>query len=249
MSKSSPVVLVTGASSGLGAAMATRFRAAGSKVIGVSRSKPSVALDGWCQADITVPADRERVAMEGLAAFGALDVLINNAGVGLYETWEESAEADLRRMFELNFFAMVLLTQRLLPALKQSRGTVINTASIAGKVPVACMGGYCASKYAVTAYSDTLRQELQPAGVHVINLIVGRIHTNFGSNIMGTRKSPSTPELGHATPAGLAEAVYAGWRKRRREVVYPGWYGWLPLVARWLPGQWDRGNRRKWGLE
>jgi len=245
----SPVVAITGASSGLGAAMAARFQTGGCRVVAICRHQPTVAVDHWLPADITLPADRARIVAELQARYGRLDVLVNNAGIGLYDTWEETEEAALRQMFELNFFAVCLLTQACLPALRASRGTIINTASVAGKLPVACMGGYCATKYALTAYSDTLRQELAPSGIQVVNLVVGRISTGFTSRSLGGRRAPSTPDVGRATPAGLADAAWRAWRHRRRQAIYPGWYRLVLLFARWWPGLWDAANRRKWRLD
>ncbi len=242
-----PAVLITGASKGIGKALALEFRRRGFAVAGVSRSQPDYELDLWIDADVTSPEARARVLREYTAAFGdRLDVLINNAGRGIQETWEAMSETDLRDVFELNVFAMILLTREFLGALKNAEGTVINVSSVAGKMPVACMGAYCATKYAVNAFSDSLRIELKPHRVHVLNLIVGRISTGFGDRVLGSRHAPSTPGKGSAEK--LAAHVYKAWRRKKSEIVHPGWYRLLFPLPVLLPRLYARANLKKWNL-
>ncbi|NPA17373.1 MAG: SDR family NAD(P)-dependent oxidoreductase [Aquificae bacterium] len=173
-----------------------------------------------------------------------IDVLINNAGIGLYESWEEMDMADLRRLFEVNFFSVVLLTKLFLPHLKEKKGSVINVSSVAGKLYVPFMGGYCASKYALNAFSDSLRAELLNDGVHVLNLIVGRINTGFSSRAMGSKKPPDTP-FGDS-PEGFADAVYSAYLKRKREITYPRWYRYFIWISRLFAPVYDRIVLKKW---
>ncbi len=251
MSKSErAVALITGASRGLGLAMGQRFSREGFLVVALSRSEPTVRFDDWLPTDLTDAGEREAAIREIRERYGRLDLLINNAGVGMYERWEETSPEDLRQLFEINVFSMISLTQGCLPLLRESRGTIINTASVAGKVPVACMGAYCATKYAVTAFSDTLRIELKPHGVHVMNLIVGRISTGFSEHSLGSMRPASSPELGpKPTPEGLAERVCEAWRRRRRQVTYPRWGALLQPVVRLFPAFWERENLRRWKLD
>jgi short-subunit dehydrogenase len=249
MNEAQKVVLITGVSSGLGAAMAAVFKAAGHCVVGISRSFPTVSVDLWLRADITLPADRQRIVDDSLAAYGRIDVLVNNAGIGCYQTWEELREEDLRAAFELNLFAPVLLTQLCLPHLLASGGSVINISSVAGKLYVPCMGPYCASKAALTFFSNTLRAEMSHRGLHVLDMIVGRINTGFSLRSLGGRKPPSSPGGGSATPDDLAKAVYKGWRQRQRTITYPGWNRWIvPLLLGPLNRVFEKENRKRWGL-
>ena len=187
------VAVITGASKGIGAALAREFQRRDWHVIAVSRTQPDDPGLQWIEADITVPADRRALAQEIRSTAGRTDVLVNNAGRGLFATWEEMDIQDLQSLFELNLIAHVHMTQLFLDMLRESRGAVINTSSVAGKLAVPCMGAYCATKYALNAFSDSLRIELAPSGIHVLNLIVGRIDTGFSRQALGDRQPPETP--------------------------------------------------------
>lgn len=240
-------VLITGASRGIGLALAREFRTHSFCVVGVSRSEiPEGAVDKWIQADVATDAGQAIVERKIASQVASLDVLINNAGRGIQETWESMDEADLRAVMELNFFAPVLLTRRLLPSLRASKGTVINVSSAAGKVGIACMGGYCASKFALSAFSESLRAEVEPDGVGVLNLIVGRIATGFGDHVLGSRTAPST--RGIASADRLARATLRAYRRGRREIVFPAWYRAAILAAHLIPGIFYRKARQAWGL-
>jgi len=240
------VTVITGASSGIGAALAAKFKSEGHIVVGVSRSEPSIELDLWCKADLTSKTDRQSVLETVTEKFGRCDVIINNAGVGLYDTWENIGEDALRLEFELNFFAVVDMTKLFLPLLKESKGTVINTSSIAGKLYVPCMGSYCATKSAVYMFSHTLRAEVKSYGVKVLNLIVGRINTGFSSRSYGEMKPPSTP--GGGCPKKLAVKVFKAYLKGKRQITYPLWYEFVVPVVKLLGGVYDNINIKKWKL-
>jgi len=238
--------LITGISKGIGKALALRFSKEGYRIHGVSRTAPDFPLDSWIQADLTQPADRMRIREEFLTQTDTLEVLINNAGRGLYSTWEDTSPEDLRAVFELNFFSLVELSRSLLPELKKTRGKLINISSVAGKFYVPCMGGYCSTKYALNAFSDSLRVELLPYGVHVLNCIVGRISTGFSISALGNRTPPHTPGSGSAEK--LADAIYTAFRKNKREIVFPRWYLPFQLVVKTFPSLYDRLNLKKWNL-
>ena len=239
-------VLITGASSGLGRAMAARFRRDGFTVIGVSRHCPEATVDRWIEADLTTAAGRDLVARTMQDEVGTLTVLINNAGKGSYATWEELPENELREIFELNFFAPVLLTGLLLPLLEKSGGMIINIASVAGRMYVPCMGAYCATKAAMNLYSDSLRPELAKRRIGVLNVMPGRIDTGFSSRAFGRRQPPETPGGGNAEV--FADHVIMAYRRRRRHLVYPGWYRLAMLLPKLIPGLYDKKNIQLWRL-
>ncbi len=243
---SKPIALITGASSGLGLAMALRFRSEGFVVVGVCRHRPGFELDRWIEADITLPEDRDVIVKAITEEFDGIDVLINNAGKGSYATWEEMPEHDLRDIFELNFFAPVLLTGKLLPFLEKKRGTIINISSVAGGLHVPCMGAYCATKAAYKLYSDSLRPEILRRHVKVMTVMPGRIDTGFSSRALGARKPPETPGGGNADR--FAAKVFAAYRKGRRCLIYPFWYRLVMMLPGILPGLYDRKNIQLWRL-
>ncbi|MDD5697075.1 MAG: SDR family NAD(P)-dependent oxidoreductase [Victivallaceae bacterium] len=242
------VALITGVSGGLGEAMAEVFKEKGFRVIGACRSEPAIELDRWFKTDIT----RENACRELLAGvreeFGRLDVLINNSGKGNYATWEEFSEVEVRDLFELNFFALVNMTRTFLPLLQESQGTVINIASVAGLTYVPCMGPYCATKYAVCAFSDTLRAEVKGYGIRVLNVAPGRINTTgFSKRALGRRTPPDTPD-GGSNPPGLACHVYRAYQRGRRSVLYPRIYIFFLWFTRSFPRTYDWAARKLWKL-
>ncbi len=240
------VVVVTGASSGIGESIAAKFKNEGFLVVGVSRSEPEVEVDLWSKADLTNKEERESVFKDVAEKFGRCDVLVNNAGVGLYDTWENIDEEALRREFELNFFAVVDMTKLFLPFLKETKGTVINTSSVAAKIYVPCMGSYCATKSAVYMFSHSLRAEVKKYGVGVLNLIVGRINTGFSSRSFGGLNPPSSP--GGGCPKKLADKVFKAYKKRKRQITYPFWYEFVAPVVKLLGPVYDNINIKKWGI-
>lgn len=239
-------VFITGVSSGLGKYMALKFMKEGFSVAGVSRTKPDFELDFWMQADITSDADRNLMISEFRKKFNNLDVLINNAGKGIYEKWENTSEAELRDIFELNVFSLVAVTGLFLPMLKETKGTIINISSIAAVIYVPCMGPYCATKSAVSAFSDTLRVELYSSGVHVMNVMPGRISTGFSERALGKLRPPATP--GRSAPELFAEKLFAGYRKRLKQMIFPAWYVFLIYLMKFFTGFYEKQNIKKWKL-
>lgn len=245
--------LITGVSSGLGKAMALYFAEKNITVIGVSRSEPKDLPDTirWVGADITIPADRARLVEQVSAITGGkLDILINNAGKGIYATWEEMEEADLREVFELDFFAPIELTKSLLPLLASAHGSVINISSAAGRIWVPCMGAYCAAKAALAMFSNSLRQEVRKYHIHVLDVAPGQVNTGFSSRSCGARRPPNSPGSSSHSPADLAKTVYSAWKRKKQRITYPRSLSFALFVVRAiLPGLYDRINRKLWGLD
>src|ERR1700682_1370150 len=187
------VVLITGASEGLGAACVDVFRRRGAKLALTARNESKLRETGGADAlvvpgDITHPETRERVVSATLERYGAIDILINNAGVGLYSpAWKAPMES-ARAMFELNFFAPLALTQLVAPVMRRQRGgTVVNVGSIAGKVTLPWFTLYSASKYALGSLTDGLRMELQPYGIHAMTVCPGYVKTAFQQHVLAGR--------------------------------------------------------------
>ncbi len=178
------VVLVTGANSGIGEAIALAFLEAGATVFGMARRKEAVEEARkrhpkirWLLADV---ADGKQVkpAVEAVTKeAGRLDVLVNNAGIYYFSSLEMTTEEQVRKQFEVNVFGTTFATQAALPALKKSRGCVINNASILGHRPSTDAGLYAATKAAIESLTRSWALELAPFGVRVNAVAPGPIDT------------------------------------------------------------------------
>lgn len=190
-----PVVLITGCSSGIGAASARRFAQAGYHVFASMRRPGSTnpllqeaASAGWDlstpQLDVTDEASVTGAMASVLAGTGGrLDVLVNNAGYYCMGPIEETSPADLRAQMETNVLGVLRVTRAVLPTMRaQQRGTVINVSSVAGVVVVPLVGPYHASKWALEALSEALRYEVSRFGVRVVTIEPGPMETAFYRN-------------------------------------------------------------------
>jgi NAD(P)-dependent dehydrogenase (short-subunit alcohol dehydrogenase family) len=149
---------------------------------GVDKMADLVGLGAHAVAlDVSDPAGIERAIAEVTAAHGGVDVLVNNAGFGLYGAIEDVPLADARYQFEVNLFGAARLTQLVLPSMRAKRaGTIINISSMGGKIYTSLGGWYHASKHAVEGWSDCLRLEVAPFGIDVVIIEPGLIETGFG---------------------------------------------------------------------
>lgn len=243
-----PVALVTGSSSGLGAALAAALTADGYRVIGAGRNRPAdVPQEEFIVADFARPDAVGAVEAELRRRTGRLDLLVNNAGFGAYAAWEELPEAELRRMFEVDFFAPVALTATLLPLLKDSKGAIVNIASVAAKAPVPCMGAYCAAKAALAQFSETLHAETRIHGITVLTVYPGRISTGFSARAVQMRECPETPGS-RIDPGVFARRVLRQLKTRRRALVFPFWYRFFIVFTRLCPELYDRCALKVWKL-
>ncbi len=242
------IALVTGSSSGLGAAAAAALRRRNFRVIGLGRRRPDgVAESDFIVCDLAQPDAAATVRREFDRRADRLDVLVNNAGFGGYATWEELPETELRRMFEVDFFAPVALARAFLISLKQTRGAIINLASVAALAPVPCMGAYSAVKAALAQFSFTLRAEAGVSGVRVLTVCPGRISTGFSSRAVTLRDCPETPG-NQIDPGRLADQMLRALDRNSRRVIFPGWYGLFIAFTRLCPELYDRLALRAWKM-
>jgi short-subunit dehydrogenase len=182
------IVLVTGASSGIGLALAKQFLEKGFKVYGTTRKPVSADAQtghgiAFLPLDVTdQPAQQECISLI-LKREGHIDILVNNAGFGLMGPLAEIPDSEMKRQFETNFFGLASMNRFVIPCMiEQGSGIIVNISSISGVMPSAFSGAYCASKAAVNAYSDSLRMELKPFGIKVLTVQPGGIRSNFGEN-------------------------------------------------------------------
>src|SRR3954464_14777844 len=185
------VIIVTGASSGIGEATARRLARAGSKVVLSARRPerlealareldPAGANALAVAGDVTNPADREKLVVATRAKFGRIDALVNNAGYGTRGPVEIVPVDAIRKNFETNLFSLIALTQLVLPEMRaRGSGRIINIGSVAGKIARPLSSIYDATKHALEAITDGLRGELKPFGIQVSLIRPGFILTEF----------------------------------------------------------------------
>jgi short-subunit dehydrogenase len=200
-------VVVTGASSGIGRAIAQACAKRGDTVIASGRNE--AALRDLGPNVIAVPGDvtRDEDRLRLIATAGEFDVLVNNAGRGYYAAFKDIDAHELESLFQLNVIAPMRLTQLALPALERSRGVVVMMSSVAGVVSSPKLGAYSASKFALEALSIALRAEVASAGVSVVVVRPGPVDTPFRENAYtrSTRPGVRPPGSSPQTPESIAE--------------------------------------------
>ncbi|MGO8688820.1 MAG: SDR family NAD(P)-dependent oxidoreductase [Thermoguttaceae bacterium] len=254
------VVLVTGGSSGLGRVIAEQFAAEGSKVAvaalegeAVQQAAAQMRAAGHdvlpIHADITRQDDVERMIRETLSRFGRLDVLVNNAGRSMRRKVLDTTPEQFRELMELNLIGLVRSTRAAAPHLLQQRGHVVNIGSLGAKSAGRWLGAYPATKFAVAAYSQQLRLELGPQGLHVLLVCPGPIQRSDPRlyPLAGLEDVPEharRPGAGVKTraiaPGRLAEMILRACQRRQPELVVPGRARLLFALSQLFPrlGDW-----------
>ena len=261
------VVLVTGGSSGFGRVIAEAFAAAGAKlaIAGLEADAVRQAADEMqaagrdvfgVQADITRQEDVDRLFAETLERFGRLDVLVNNAGRSMRGKVLDTTPDQFRELMELNLIALVRCTRTAAPHLLETRGHVVNIGSLASKSAARWVGAYPATKFAVAAYSQQLRLELGPQGLHVLLVCPGPIQRK-DARLYPLEGLEDMPEIARSPGAGvrvpltrperLAAAILRACQRRQPELVVPGrvrilfalsqlWPSLGDAIVRWKSG-------------
>lgn len=186
MSRKNDVALVTGASTGIGRAVAAALAAAGFDVVGTSRDASKAdALAGVTFIDLDVASDASvaTAVASVLASHGRIDVLVNNAGLGSAGAAEESSVEQAQHLFDVNVFGVMRLTNAVLPMMREQRhGRIINLSSIVGIIPQPYMAVYSATKHAIEGYSESLDHEVREFGVRVSVVEPAWTNTRFDAN-------------------------------------------------------------------
>ncbi len=180
------VALVTGASSGIGRAAARALSEAGFGVVGTSRDAAKAApLDGVRFLDLDVTRDESVNALvaQVIDRFGRIDVLVNNAGVGMAGAAEESSMGQTQAVFDTNLFGTIRMTNAVLPHMRAQRaGRIVNVSSVLGLIPAPYMAIYAATKHAVEGYSESVDHEVREHGIRVLLVEPGYTSTAFEAN-------------------------------------------------------------------
>ena len=231
---SSPVWLITGCSTGFGRELAAQVLAHGWRAVVTARDPAKVAdlVRGRedralaLALDVDQRAQVDAVVAQAEAKFGAIDVLVNNAGYGYLAAIEEGEDAEIRAMFETNLFGLIAATQAVLPGMRaRRRGHIVNISSIGGLVSFPATGFYHATKYAMEGLSESLAQEVAPLGIKVTVVEPGPFRTDFAGRSIrqsatriddyaataGVRRSQTEARHGNQVgdPVRGAEAIIA----------------------------------------
>jgi short-subunit dehydrogenase len=201
------VALVTGASSGIGRATAKALQNAGYRVFGTSRRVAAESADGvtMLACDVTNDQSVAKLVEEVLAKAGRIDLLVNNAGIGLLGGAEESSTAQARALFDVNVFGVLRVTNAVLPAMRrQGKGRIVNLSSVLGLIPAPYSALYASTKHAIEGYSESLDHELRIFGIRVVLVEPAYTRTSFEENLV---KPDQLLDIYDAARAGMNEVL------------------------------------------
>jgi short-subunit dehydrogenase len=254
------VVVVTGASMGIGEAIAKVFVESGANVVLLSRdatrAEAARVRIGFAEhtaafsCDVRHSEEIDRVLALTLHHFQRIDVWINNAGHGLRDSVSQMDMSSFHDMFETNFFGAVSATQKVIPVMRQQGGgTIINISSVAGHIPLPFNAGYSATKFALNAIGKGTGVELKKDGIHVLTVCPGYVATAFSANaVRGNELKKVRPNSVRGISAErVARATLQGYLKGKREVIVP-WTMHIPVkLYQLFPGlvEWAMGRMAK----
>jgi short-subunit dehydrogenase len=245
-------ILITGASQGIGKALADQAARRGARVLAAARSLElledlSVAVRGRgdqleiVQADVTDSMDRGRMLEAAVACFGGLDVLVNNAGIGATGHFADVSPERLRKIMEVNFFGLAETTRLFIPLLRMGNfPAIVNISSVAGKRGIPARSEYSASKFAVQGFSEALRAELDMDGIDVLLVCPGLTQTNFSKNMLEQKAKVKLDHLRGMTADDVAIATLKAIEQGRHEVCLTFQGKLMALINRFLPRLADR---------
>jgi short-subunit dehydrogenase len=235
------VVVVTGASMGIGEAIAKAFADQGASLVLLSRDAGRVeaarervghgerTLAMAC--DVRHREDIDRALGLSLHHFNKIDVWVNNAGHGFLDSVTQMDMAACREMFETNLFGAVAAMQAVIPVMQaQGGGTIINISSVAGHIPLPFHAAYSATKFALNAMGKAAGVELKSQNIHVLTVCPGYVQTAFSKNVtLGKEQKKVRPNsVRGITAERVARATLGGYLKHKREVIVP-WTMWIPV--------------------
>jgi short-subunit dehydrogenase len=254
------IVVITGASMGIGEAIAKIFAEQGASIVLLSRdatraeaartrighSERTIAL----ACDVRHAEEIDRVIALTLHHFQRIDVWINNAGHGLLDSVSQMDMAACHDMFETNFFGAISGMQAAIRVMQQQGcGTVINISSVAGHIPLPFHAAYSATKFALNAIGKGANVELKASGIHVLTVCPGYVQTAFGQNVVRGKeiKQVRPTSVRGITADRVARATLNGYLKQKREVIVP-WTMHIPVkLYQLFPGLVERAMRRMTG--
>jgi short-subunit dehydrogenase len=249
-------VIITGASSGIGAATAQAFATAGANVVLAARDQAKLAAvaDTIAGRTLIVPTDVsnrsaiERLVAETVATFGGVDIVINNAGVGLAAPVAAMSVSDFEQALAVDLFGPLILTQAALPHMRRDGGQLIFVSSVVGLRALPYLGGYAAAKAALDRLTEALRVELRDSGIAVTLVRPGSTRTGFSQNRLGSGRERRHVSARAATPEQVARTILKA-AVREPRVAYVGLTDRLTLAFSLLAPQltdWMLGRAFEW---
>jgi short-subunit dehydrogenase len=263
-----PVAIVTGASAGIGKATAPALAAAGYRVFGTYRRPPATRSPGieYLACDVTNDESVKAAVGELLSKTGRIDLLVNNAGVGLFAGAEESSLEQAKSLFDVNLFGVIRMTKAVLPTMRQQgAGRIVNISSVMGLIPAPFWALYAATKHALEGYSESLDHEIRGSGVRVVLVEPAYTRTSFEGNayhgdqqldVYQSARSNAEAAFRDAMTNGdapelvVSAAVKASTAVTPRRRYTAGWTArQVSLLRRFVPeSAFDRSLRKQMGL-
>lgn len=248
MAAANRTIIITGASSGMGRLTAIKLARRGANVVLSARSAAELEtlaaeIAGFGGQALAVPADVnrqddvDRLVAAALGRFGAIDVLINNAGFGVFDPLEQADFAEIERMMSVNYLGPVRCMQAVLPVMRRAgRGHIVNIASVAGLVSSPNTGAYSATKHALVAVSQALQAELYGSGITCSLVCPGPVDTPFFKRADYHKMSPLARIFGRLDPDAVAEVIVEVTETRATLRTVPRPFYLFALVSKLFPG-------------
>jgi short-subunit dehydrogenase len=246
MNFANQVVLITGASSGIGRSLAMDLARLGAAVIGCARSKERLdqtlnEIRSAGHSATMIPCDvgsRQQVQSmisQVLNEFGRVDILINNAGIGMRKPFVETPIETVEGIMRTNYLGMVYCTHAVLPSMIQRRsGHIVNISSVAGIIGLVNIAGYSGSKFAMNGFSESLYHEVKPYGIHVSLICPGPVRTDFTRAF--AENPPLSPTRLMVEPEFISRVALRAIQEKRFEIVTPRSLALMCWVKQLLPG-------------
>lgn len=249
------VVIITGGTSGIGKAMAYKFGKEGSRLLITGRNldelnktvselqAAGITATGF-QADVSREEDNRKMADAAIAAYGTIDVLINNAGISMRALFEEVDLEVVKKVMDINFYGVLYATKYCLPEIKKNKGSIVGISSIAGFRGLPGRTGYSASKFALNGFLEVLRTELLKTGVHVLTACPGFTASNIRKRSL-TKDGSSQGESPRKedqmmTAEECADHIYRATVNRKRTLILTAQGKLAVFLNKWLPSLADK---------
>ncbi len=249
------VVVITGASSGIGKALAFEFGTRGAKLFITGRNREAlektvselqakqIAVRS-CVADAASEQDTKRMIDDAIAHYGTIHVLINNAGISMRALFEDVTLDVFRKVMEVNFYGAVYATKFALPHILKSKGSIVGISSINGRRAIPGRSAYSASKYAMEGFLEALRTEVMKRDVHILSVCPGFTGTNIRASALVANGEPQKKspldESKMMTAEEVAQHIYTATISRKRDLVLTTKGKLAVFLNKWMPGAMDK---------